>query len=73
MKKRVVLGMLLAFAPAAFAGFTVSETGPFDSNGDAGSDLNGTFTYEYTGGDFYVGDIIFSGDVHEWRHRFLPE
>ena len=64
MKKLLTLGICLLAASPAMAGFTATGVGPYDSNG--GQDdavLNGSFTYAYGGPDFYVGDLIFSGDV----------
>lgn len=58
----LMVAALLAAGPA-MASFTATNPGPLNSEGVWGAPENGLFTYEYAGGDFYVGDINFYGDV----------
>lgn len=63
MKKLLALGVCLLVASPAMADWSVTETGPIDSNGGYGDALNGVFTRNFAGPAFDLGDIVFSGDV----------
>jgi hypothetical protein len=63
MKKIVLMGLGLLLASTAMAGFSVTDPGPYNSDGPQYDPANGVFTYNYTGADFDVGDLIFEGDV----------
>jgi len=43
--------------------FTASAAGPFNSNGAIGDAGNGSFSFNYAGAAFLVGDIVFEGDL----------
>ncbi len=43
--------------------FTAANAGPLDSWGSLGNANNGTFSFNYGGPAFLVGDIVFSGNI----------
>ena len=54
---------LTASASAQTLQFSAGAAGPFDSTGDVGDPGNGSFTYNYAGAAFTIGDIVFTGDL----------
>ncbi|MBN2562670.1 MAG: PEP-CTERM sorting domain-containing protein [Phycisphaerae bacterium] len=63
MKKLIAIGICLVMASPAVAGWTVTETGPIDSNGAYGDATNGVFTRTFAGPTFDMGTIVFEGDA----------
>ncbi len=54
---------LTASASAQTLQFSAGAAGPLESWGAQGDANNGSFTYNYAGPAFTVGDIVFSGDI----------
>jgi len=54
---------LTASASAQTLQFSAGAAGPFDSTGAVGDAGNGSFSFNYAGAAFTVGDIVFSGDL----------
>ncbi len=63
MRRVTVWAIVLGVAPAAFAGFTVTNPGPVNSTGPVGDAGNGSFQYAYGGPDFELGTIVFQGNL----------
>lgn len=62
--KTVAFAAGLALSGAVSAQeFSASAAGPFNSAGDVGNPNNGSFTFNYAGAAFTVGDIVFSGNL----------
>ncbi|MCA9272493.1 MAG: PEP-CTERM sorting domain-containing protein [Phycisphaerales bacterium] len=54
---------LTATASAQTLQFSAGAAGPFDSAGAIGDAGNGSFSFNYAGAAFTVGDIVFTGDL----------
>ncbi|MFI4872758.1 MAG: PEP-CTERM sorting domain-containing protein [Phycisphaerales bacterium JB061] len=54
---------LTASASAQTLQFSAGAAGPFNSAGAVGDADNGSFTYNYAGAAFTVGDIVFTGNI----------
>jgi len=54
---------LTATASAQTLQFSAGAAGPFDSAGAIGDAGNGSFSFNYAGAAFSVGDIVFEGDL----------
>ena len=54
---------LTASASAQTLQFSAGAAGPFNSAGAVGDVDNGSFTYNYAGAAFTVGDVIFTGNI----------
>ena len=64
MRRVLYLGMCVALASTAMAGFTVpTQPGPLASDHAFGTAGNGFWTYSFPGPAFDCGNIIFEGDV----------
>ena len=64
MSKTLAFAAGLALSGSASAQvFTAAAAGPFNSTGAQGNVLNGSFTFNYAGPAFNLGDIVFSGNL----------
>jgi hypothetical protein len=61
MKRILAVVAVAGLASSAMGQFIASDPGPFNSSGPVGFAENGIFTYNYAGGAFQVGNILFTG------------
>lgn len=61
MKRILAVVAVAGLASSAMGQFIASDPGPFNSTGLQGDPLNGIFNFNYAGGNFQVGNILFTG------------